>query len=277
MCTCFVFFSSSVWVLWPTARTGKQRPPSKGPEHEAHWERVHQLVRDAQWSKLMGADQLKIEQAHSRCFVGFSEGRYNFNPTFKVCVNGHVGRCVIRHSWCLCVRTSKLWQLCRNAASCLPLPHSSPTTDTAYRLPFIHYATGQEEKRVPVHNTKSAVLLRQNSVAKHSRAATVRCRACAPHQRLMHALLFVPPSRAVPVREHTHTHTKSQPRTHNHKTFPTLFTPGDHEQAHHAPQAGVISAGIHKRPQARARYLLRPVVYQAAARHDARCAHLCIA
>ena len=63
--------------------SGKPQPPSKGPEHEAHWKRVHRLVRDAQWSKLMSADQLKNEQAHSRCFVGFAEGRYNFNPTFK--------------------------------------------------------------------------------------------------------------------------------------------------------------------------------------------------
>ena len=66
------------------AAEGKPTPPSKGPEHDAHWKRVHNLVRDAQWTKLMSADQLKAEQKKASCFVGFTEGNYNFLPTFKV-------------------------------------------------------------------------------------------------------------------------------------------------------------------------------------------------
>ena len=58
--------------------------PKKGAEHSQHWGRVHQLIKDGRWSKLMEHDQLCHEKSGGRCFVNFVEAQYNFAPTFKV-------------------------------------------------------------------------------------------------------------------------------------------------------------------------------------------------
>mmetsp|Transcript_70882 Transcript_70882/g.188619 ORF Transcript_70882/g.188619 Transcript_70882/m.188619 type:complete len:608 (+) Transcript_70882:129-1952(+) len=55
-----------------------------GISEDEHLARVKLLVEKQDWEALMAADQLKESQRQGAAFAGFSEGSYEFAPTFKV-------------------------------------------------------------------------------------------------------------------------------------------------------------------------------------------------
>eukprot|EP00041_Stephanoeca_diplocostata_P028179 m.789415 g.789415 ORF g.789415 m.789415 type:complete len:447 (-) comp23323_c0_seq15:3968-5308(-) len=52
--------------------------------HAAHHAAVLDLVEKEDWDELMKSDQLKNSQLRGEAFVGFTEGKYHFKPTFKM-------------------------------------------------------------------------------------------------------------------------------------------------------------------------------------------------
>lgn len=56
----------------------------ESPEHNAHFEKVAQLVEDRNWEEMMKHDQLQYMLRSGLGLHGFQEGSTTFQPTFKV-------------------------------------------------------------------------------------------------------------------------------------------------------------------------------------------------
>jgi phosphatidylinositol-3,4,5-trisphosphate 5-phosphatase 1 len=73
--------------MFPKKLDGKGKiiyPASGNEEHQEIWKKLRQMVKDKQYAEIMEHDELKAELVNKRVLVGFQEGDYNFEPTFKV-------------------------------------------------------------------------------------------------------------------------------------------------------------------------------------------------